>query len=78
MYVIGYTNSGDFPAIDSTYNGGPNDAFVTKLRATGSSLVYSAYLGGAGDDNGDVRTLFRLCSSFISRTLPSIHSGMHM
>ena len=30
--------------------GGGSDAFVTKLNATGSALVYSTYLGGSGDD----------------------------
>ena len=29
-----------------------DDAFVTKLNATGSALVYSTYLGGSGDDQG--------------------------
>ena len=30
--------------------GGASDAFVMKLNATGSALVYSTYLGGSGDD----------------------------
>ena len=29
-----------------------SDAFVTKLNATGSALVYSTYLGGGGYDSG--------------------------
>ena len=32
--------------------GGQNDAFLTKLNATGSALIYSTYLGGNGDDFG--------------------------
>jgi hypothetical protein len=28
------------------------DAFVTKINATGSALVYSTYLGGRSDDVG--------------------------
>lgn len=55
--MTGYTQSIDFPttigAYDSTL-GGTQDAFVTKLNATGSSLVYSTYLGGTGADVGDV------------------------
>ena len=51
-YVTGITSSADFPttagAFDTTYNGG-NDAFVTKLDASGAALVYSTYLGGSGD-----------------------------
>ena len=30
--------------------GGAFDAFLTKLNASGSGLVYSTYLGGTGDD----------------------------
>jgi hypothetical protein len=57
-YVTGHTASTDFPAttnaIDTTLGGphnctGQEDAFVTKLDATGSVLLYSTYLGGGGD-----------------------------
>jgi hypothetical protein len=34
-------------------SGGPYDAFVTKLNASGTALVYSTYLGGNGYDEGD-------------------------
>jgi hypothetical protein len=53
-YVTGWTASADFPtqdAYDDTYNGG-GDVFVTKLSSSGDSLVYSTYLGGAGEDAG--------------------------
>ena len=33
-------------------NGGRNDAFVTKINAAGSALVYSTYLGGSGRRSG--------------------------
>jgi hypothetical protein len=56
-YVTGFTNSADFPttpgAFDTSFNGGFEDAFVTKLNAAGSALVYSTFLGGAGDDRGN-------------------------
>jgi hypothetical protein len=62
-YVTGFTQANDFPvmnAYDTSKGNGPsgddtsNDAFVTKLDATGSSLLYSTYLGGNGglDDVG--------------------------
>jgi len=35
-----------------TTNGGVVDAFVTKLNAAGSALVYSTYLGGSNAENG--------------------------
>ena len=54
-YVTGFTWSTDFPvtlgAFDTTFNG-YYDAFVTKLDFTGSSLLYSTYLGGGGEDYG--------------------------
>jgi len=54
-YVTGWTGSNDFPvswiAYDKTYNG-LNDAFVTKINSTGTSLLYSTYLGGSGDEFG--------------------------
>lgn len=52
IYVMGMTDSSDFPttgtAFDTTYNGGGTDAFVAKLDSTGSSLLYATYLGGTG------------------------------
>jgi hypothetical protein len=55
-YVTGSTNSGDFPttpgAFQTTFGGGSLDGFVTKLNAAGSTLLYSTYLGGSGQDEG--------------------------
>jgi hypothetical protein len=54
-YVVGWTVSSDFPArnaFQATLHGLPN-AFVTKLNATGSDLLYSTFLGGSsGFDYG--------------------------
>ncbi|MDK9698802.1 MAG: T9SS type A sorting domain-containing protein [bacterium] len=51
--MSGYTSSSTFPVTLGSYdifsNGGV-DVFVTKLSGTGSSLVYSTYIGGAGAD----------------------------
>ena len=38
--------------LQPNYNGGDNDAFVSKLNPSGSALVYSTYLGGSGYDGG--------------------------
>ncbi|MEO8380533.1 MAG: SBBP repeat-containing protein [Acidobacteriota bacterium] len=55
-YVVGTSYSTDFPttagAAQQVFGGSANDAFVTKLNATGSTLLYSTYLGGSGYDNG--------------------------
>lgn len=47
-YVLGATSSSTFPTKNpyQTFRG-DQDAFVTKLSAAGSALVYSTYLGGA-------------------------------
>ncbi|HXH47880.1 MAG TPA: SBBP repeat-containing protein [Terriglobia bacterium] len=54
-YLAGYTTSTDFPATMGAFqanNAGNTDAFLTKLDPTGTSLVYSTYLGGGGIDYG--------------------------
>ena len=50
-YVTGSTQSTNFPTTSGAYQlafaGGFDDAFVTKLNATGTALLYSTYLGGS-------------------------------
>jgi hypothetical protein len=50
-YVTGETGSTNFPTTGAP-DGGGIDAFVTKLNATGSALLYSTYLGGSSSDIG--------------------------
>jgi hypothetical protein len=68
VYVIGYTQSRNFPttrgAVQTTYRstfvgrsrvfvpGVGGNAFVTKLNSNGSALLYSTYLGGRSLDQG--------------------------
>jgi hypothetical protein len=56
-YVTGFTTSTNFPTTPRAFQlasgGGFADAFVTQLDPTGSALVYSTYLGGSGDDEGN-------------------------
>jgi hypothetical protein len=55
-YVTGETTSSDFPTTAGAYRrvyAGSYDAFVTKLNASGSALVYSTFLGGANVDNAE-------------------------
>lgn len=61
-YVAGFTQSTDFPttsgAFQTRYGGASinptgttfGDAFVSKLNATGTGLLYSTFLGGSLDD----------------------------
>lgn len=54
-YVTGYTASVDFPVTPGAFQtvfSGSVDAFITKLSADGSSLIYSTYLGGSDSTNG--------------------------
>ena len=53
-YLTGVTDSIDFPAVggpDLSYNG-LTDAFVAKVAADGTGLVYSGFIGGSADEAG--------------------------
>jgi hypothetical protein len=51
-YISGFTVSTNFPTANPVQaaNASFQDAFVTKLNAAGSALVYSTYLGGEGNE----------------------------
>jgi hypothetical protein len=55
-YVTGQTASTNFPTVlpeQHANGGGATDAFVTKISADGSSLIYSTYVGGSKADSGN-------------------------
>lgn len=53
VYVGGSTDSSDFPGSTlGSIPAGVDHAFVAKLDATGSNLIYADYLGGSGGDYG--------------------------
>jgi Beta-propeller repeat len=61
-YVAGITTSTNFPTaspIQALKAGAGNDtlsgddAFVSKVSPSGTDLIYSTYLGGSGNDNGN-------------------------
>ncbi len=54
IYITGATNSLDFPIKNpnQSNNSGDFDIFIAKLNPTGTSLVYSTYLGGGDLDIG--------------------------
>ncbi|MBK8148620.1 MAG: SBBP repeat-containing protein [Acidobacteria bacterium] len=61
---------------DTTYNGGFEDLFLTKLDAAGSALTYSTYVGGSDIDNFggiaiDTAGNVYLAGSTESSTIPS-------
>jgi RHS repeat-associated protein len=54
VYVTGQTASTNFPVTTGATLGQPTDGFVSKFYASGSSLIYSTYLGGGnGADSGN-------------------------
>jgi hypothetical protein len=58
-YLAGTTQSMvDFPAVvgpDLSHNDGPydRDAFIAKVAADGTGLVYAGFIGGSGEDYGE-------------------------
>jgi len=61
-YVAGFTTSPDFPVVEPLQKVGAvgmdcalhacSDAFAAKLSASGSTFIYSTFLGGTFDDSG--------------------------
>jgi hypothetical protein len=52
VYIAGVATSPNFPTATALQvtPGGAADVFVAKLNPSGKQLIYSTYLGGAGDD----------------------------
>ncbi len=52
VYLAGETFSADFPVVNALQgaHGGATDAFLTKIDAAGTAIVYSTFLGGTDYD----------------------------
>jgi Beta-propeller repeat len=84
-YLVGLTFSIDFPTANPLQPGladsGParsGDAFVTKLDASGTALIYSTYFGGNSQDIGraialDARENIYVTGSTISTNFPTMN-----
>lgn len=68
LFVTGTTWSDDFPTRNcySPARAGKYDAFVGKLSSSGSTLLYSTYLGGEGVDFGNDITVDQSGAAFIA------------
>lgn len=84
-YVTGIAGSTDFPttpgAIKTVHNGW-QDAFVSKLNADGSSLIYSTLLGGSLDEIGSSIAVNSNAEAFVSgytksRDLPTMNASQN-
>ncbi|SPE24315.1 hypothetical protein SBA2_180007 [Acidobacteriia bacterium SbA2] len=59
-YITGFTCAGDFPTVNpvqatnQSKHGGASNAYIAKLNAAGTALVYSTYLGGSGMFFGNI------------------------
>jgi hypothetical protein len=73
-FVVGSTFSANFPTIHALQpdeGGGPDfpqDAFVAKISADGSTLLYSTYLGGANKDFGNGIAVDNSGSAYVTGT----------
>jgi beta-propeller repeat-containing protein len=81
-FVTGETDATDFPttagSAQPVFGGGISDAFVTEISSSGSHLIYSTYLGGAGTgaggtggDGGSAIALDALGNAFVTGTAAS-------
>jgi len=59
IYVVGYTNSTDFPVTSGAFNtvcsqaGSCDAGHVTKFNPSLTSVIWSTYIGGSRQDGGD-------------------------
>jgi len=70
-YVTGSTASFDFPTTPGVFQPTNhtkvlNNAFVTKLNATGTALVYSTYLGGTSIDQANAIAIDSSGSAYVT------------
>ena len=73
-YVTGLTQSTTFPVTTGAYQTVNNstlpgeifNAFVAKLNATGTKLVYSTYLGGGGEDYASAIAVDTLGNAYVT------------
>ncbi len=68
-YITGNTNSSNYITTSGAFqttNAGVYDAFITKLNATGTAIIFSSYFGGSGTEYGYSIAIDTTGSSFIT------------
>lgn len=76
VYVIGFTNSANFPTTANAFQkeiNGSQDAFLTVLNPSGTGLVYSTYLGGSVVDRAWALAINNNGSAYIQGITNSIN-----
>lgn len=78
-YVTGSTASTNFPLVSSFRPslGGGQDAFVLKLNASGSSLLFSTYFGGGNVDSGTAIALDGFANAYVCGDTLSTDFPLH-
>jgi hypothetical protein len=73
LYMTGWTASTDFPlaGAEQALNHGGVDAFVAKLNASGSALIYATYIGGSSDDRASGIAVDSSGSAFVTGSTTS-------
>jgi hypothetical protein len=69
VYVTGWTQSTNFPVTAGAYQlklSGGRDAFVTELNSTGTTILYSTYLGGSNYDQGNAITVDSTGAAYVT------------
>ncbi|PWB81124.1 MAG: hypothetical protein C3F08_02710, partial [Candidatus Methylomirabilota bacterium] len=79
-YVVGSTDSTQttFPVAvgpDLTYGGALYDAFVAKIDASGTALIYCGYIGGGGIDTGRGIAVDSLGQAYVTGTTTSTQAS---
>jgi photosystem II stability/assembly factor-like uncharacterized protein len=83
-HVTGLTASTNFPLANplqasfASPDSASTDAFVTKLDASGSSLAYSTYLGGSGNEEGAGIAVDRQGNAYVAGFAEQIDPALPM
>ncbi len=82
-YITGWTLSANFPlrnAAQGFFAGGivTGDAFVTKINAAGTAIVYSTYIGGTGEEEGISIAVDAAGSAYITGFTESFDFPLHL
>jgi len=74
-FITGETYSSDFPTVNALFpkSTGAEDAFVSKISADGSTLIYSTYLGGEEATIGYGIAVDSLGEAYVVGTTDSPH-----
>jgi hypothetical protein len=68
IYIAGYTSSTNLVTLNpvQSANAGAEDAFLTKINAAGSAIVFSTYLGGRNNDQAYGMAVNALAQAYLT------------